>query len=372
MSEHTDPEELLPPQPPAPSPEEPTPERPVEDANTQALSAALSSSFKVVRFLMLALLLIFIGSGSFIVQPNEVAVLLRFGKPVSGDANHVRQPGFYFGWPAPIDEVVRIQSGQSLAVRSSTGWYATTPEMEASGQEPFPKGYLSPESDGYVLSADGNVFHARATVKYRIADPLRYQFGFADPRPVLTNIVNEALIYAAARVTAEAALYKDKAAYRDLVMARVQQQVDELNLGIILEPGDVETKPPADVKQAFENVIAAEQERSQLVSDARGYYDEVTRRALGEAQAIINDGMAQSNRFVQSVESLSSSFQEMLPEYEKNPWLFRSRLLTARLERVLTNAQEKMFLPELQPGQTREIRLQLSREPQQKTAPARP
>jgi membrane protease subunit HflK len=374
MSDPIDPEKLLSPQSSsAPSPEpEPEPPEVLEDANTVALSEALSSSFKVVRFLMLVGLAIFLLSGSFIVKPNQVAVLLRFGKPVGVGAEMVRKPNVYFGWPAPVDEVVRIEVGDSLTVQSSSGWYATTPEMEAAGQEPFPKGYLSPESEGYVLSADGNIFHARATVKYRIADPLRYTFGFSRPRAILTNIVNEALFYAAARVTAEDALYKDKTAYRDLVMARVQQQVDELNLGITLEPGDVETKPPVDVKQAFEDVISAEQERSQLISSARGYYDEITRRAQGEARAVINDGMAQSNRFVQTVGSLAKSFNEMLPEYEKNPWLFRNRLLTARLERVMTNAQEKMFLPELPPGTSREIRLLLSREPQVRKAPARP
>ncbi len=341
----------------------------VEDASSQALSEALSSSFRVVRFLMLVLIGVFLLSGSFVVQPNEVAILLRFGKPVGEGAEMLRQPGWYFAWPAPIDEVVRIKVGESQTVRSSTGWHAVTPEMEALGQEPQPRGFLSPESEGYVLSADGNIIHARTTLRYRVDNPLRYRFGFTNVAKILTNVANNAVIYAASRMTADAALYRDKAAFRDLVLGRVQNQIDELNLGITLEPSDVETKPPVDVRAAFDNVVAAEQERSREISDARGYRDEVTRRALGEAQALINDGMAQSNRFVRMVESLGQSFNEMLPEYEKNPWLFRNRLLTARMERVLTNAQEKMFLPGLQPGASREVRLNLSREPQKRQAP---
>lgn len=370
----TDPQELLPKK--QPEPHRPADEAvvaaPVEDASTQALSEALSSSFKIVRFVMLLLLGIFLVSGSFIVKQGEVAVLLRFGKAVGKGADIVRQPGFYFAWPAPIDEVIRIKSGESLSVRSTSGWHSTTPQMEALGQEPPAMGFLNPASEGYVISADGNIFHARATVKYRVVDPLKYRFDFADAGAILANIVNNAIVHAAARMTAENAIYKDKAGYRDLVMARVQELVDESRLGIVLEPGDVETKPPADVKQAFDDVIAAEQEGSKLVQDARGYYDEVTLRARGEAQAVINDAMAQSNRFVQTVTSLAQSFTDMRPEYEKDPWLFRSRLLTARMERVLTNAQEKIFLPDMPPGQTRELRLQLSREPVERKAPERP
>ncbi|MCB1126922.1 MAG: protease modulator HflK [Verrucomicrobiae bacterium] len=370
----TDPQELLPkkqPEPP-PAPDEVVVTPPVEDAGTQALTEALSSSFKIVRFVMLLLLGVFLVSGSFIVRQGEVAVLLRFGKPVGVGAELVRQPGFYFAWPAPIDEVIKIKSGESLTLRSTTGWHSTSPQMEALGQEPPAMGFLNPASEGYAISADGNIFHARATVKYRVADPLRYRFGFADAASILTNIVNNAIVHAAARMTAEDALYKNKAGYRDLVMARVQEQVDELNLGITLEPGDVETKPPADVKRAFDDVIAAEQEGSKLVQEARGYHDEVTLLARGEAQALINAAGTQSNLFVQAVGAQAAAFTQMLPEYEKDPWLFRSRLLTARMERVLTNAQEKMFLPDLPPGQTRELRLQLSREPIERRAPARP
>ncbi|MCP5515829.1 MAG: protease modulator HflK [Verrucomicrobiales bacterium] len=344
----------------------------VEDASSQALSEALSSSFRVVRFLMLALIGVFLLSGSFIVQPNEVAILLRFGKPVGEGAAMLRQPGWYFGWPAPIDEVVRIKVGESQTVRSTCGWHATTPEMEALGLDPPERGFLSPEADGYVLTADGNIIHARATVKYRVGNPLRYQFGFTNVTQTLTNVVNNAVVYAASRMTADSALYRDKAAFRDLVLARVQQQVDELDLGVTLEPSDVETKPPIDVKRAFDEVIAADQERNQAISDARGYRDETTQRALGEARATITLATSQSNRFVQVVQSLGQSFNEMLPEYEKDPWLFRSRLLTARMERVLTNAQEKMFLPDLPSGVSRELRLNLSREPESRQMPARP
>ncbi len=347
--------------PPAPATE--------EDASSQALSEALRSSFQVVKVVMAALVIGFFCSGVFVVESNQVAVILRFGKPIGLGSEQLLKPGWHWAWPYPVDEIVRIPIGQSHTVTSSTGWYATTPEMEARKEEPQARGSLMPGADGYTLTADGNIIHVRATIKYRINDPLRYEFGFTNVTEILTNVVNDALIFASARVTADAALYKDRIGYRDLVLDRVKRQIEDLRLGITLDPSDVETKAPADVRADFEAVNAAEQERSKTNSLASGNADEMTRRAVGEAEAIISGGLSSSNRVVQDVVAFAQSFNDQLPAYRGNPGLFRSRLLTATMNTVLTNAQEKFFLPDTAGGQSRELRLQLSREPVKSQTP---
>lgn len=332
----------------------------MDDAGSQALSAALHSSFRIIRVLMAGLVLLFLCSGVFTVGPNEVAVVLRFGRPVGLGADQLRKPGWHWAYPYPIDEKVPIKVGQSHTVTSSTGWYAVTPEMEARGEEPTPYGFLRPEADGYVLTADGNIVHARATLKYRITDPLQWTFGFTNAPAILTNIVNNALFFAAAHVRAEDALYKNKSDFRDRVLARVQTKIEEINLGIALEPSDVETRAPVDVRKAFEDVNAAEQARSTVVSDARGYRDIQTRTAQGQAQAIISAGLVSSNALVSQVSAFAQAFDEQLPSYRANSRLFKERLLAAAMERILTNASIKFTLPE----QFDELRLQLSREPE--------
>lgn len=346
----------------APSQPPAAPPPAMEDSSTQALSEALRSSFRIVRFLMLVLVLVFLGSGVFVVEPNQVAVVLRFGKPVGVGPDQLLKPGYHWAWPYPIDEKVMIPVSQSHTVSSSSGWYAVSPDMEAQNLEPEPRGSLTPGTDGYVLTADGNIIHVRATIKYRILDPIRYTFGFANAPEILTNVINDAIIHAAARMTADAALYKDKTAYRDLVLSRVQQRIEDLGLGITLEPGDVETKAPADVRPAFEMVNTAEQERSKTVSNARGYLEEVTRKAVGEANAIVSAGLVSSNRLVSSVAAEARAFNEQLPSYRQNQELFRRRLLTSTMQRLLTNSNVKFTLPE----RVDELRLQLSREPEKR------
>lgn len=361
----------IPPVPSAAPPPEPPHDPPpstFEDASSTALSEALGSSFRILKLLMTGLVLLFLCSGMFIVEPNEVVVKLQFGKPVGVGKEQLLQPGWHWAWPYPINEKVRIRIGQSQTVTSTAGWYATTPEMEARNEEPTPYGFLRPEADGYTLSADGNIIHARATLKYRITSPLRYTFDFTNVTEILTNIVNNALIYASARYTADAALYKDKIGYRDAVLGRVQQKIEQLDLGITLEPGDVETKAPVDVRAAFENVNKAEQARSTEISKALSYRDEIINTAAGQAQAIINAGLASSNHLVQGIVGTAQVFRDQLPSFLANPRLFEERLLATRMQRILTNANVKFTLPE----GFDEIRLQLSREPEKREASGPP
>src|SRR6185295_19876580 len=118
----------------APSPD-------VEDAGAQALADALRSSFGVVKFLMALLVLAFVVSCIFTVRPNEVAVVLRLGKPRGIGAERILRPGLHWALPYPIDEIVRIPVGQSHTATSTAGWYYTTPEEEASGAKPAPLPY---------------------------------------------------------------------------------------------------------------------------------------------------------------------------------------------------------------------------------------
>jgi membrane protease subunit HflK len=321
---------------------------------------------------MAGLVVLFLCSGFFIVPPNQVVVLLRFGKPVGTGPDQLLRKGWHWAFPYPIDEKEYIQVGQIHTVTSTAGWYAVSPEDEAKNIEPPARGRLFPEADGYTLTADGNIIHVRATIKYLITEPRRYRFAFTNAAEVLTNVVNEALFYASARVSADAALYKDKTGFRDLVVERVKQKADELQLGIALEPSDVETKAPIDVRPAFVAVNDAEQDRSKAISGARGYYDQVTRTAVGEANAALSAGLASSNRMVGEVAADARAFNLQLPSYTENPQLFARRLLTATMGRVLTNAQEKFFLADHPGGQPRELRIQLSREPQKKEGPERP
>ena len=351
----------------------PNPAAPMEeDLGSRALSDALRSSFRILKFVMVLVALIVLCSGIITVEPNEVAVVLRFGKPVGVGSDQLLKPGLHWAFPSPIDEIVRIPVGQSHTVSSSIGWYQTTPAMEVLGQEPPPHGSLIPGVDGYTLTADGNIILARATLKYRISDPVRYVFYFRDPTNLLQNVLNNALLAASAQFSADAAIYRDKTGFKDALLTRLEAAIVEQRLGIELDPFDVQVVAPLDVRPAFEAVLAAEQERSQKINEARGYANEVTLKAVGEAQAVISAGRSSSNQMVLAVAAEAKSFNDQLPQFERSPQLFGRRVLHETLDKILAGAQDKFLFPARDPNTPREVRIQLNREPPKQFSPTPP
>ncbi len=345
-------------------PPAPADSRPLEDAGTQALSEALASSFKLVKVIMILLVVVFLGSGIREVGSFERAIKLRFGKPVgTGDAA-LLNPGWHWAWPYPINEIVKIPIGQVQEVTSSVGWYGRTREQELTGIEPQMFPTLNPVYDGHLLTADGNILHSRATLRYRITDAVRYTFNFTSASNVVQNVLNNGLNYAAARFLVDDAVRKDVARYRDEVRRHVEQQLIARDLGVAIENLEINSIPPRQVMDAFTAVSSAENVTGTLINQAQTAANRIIATANGSAQAIINGAHADANRLTNSVAADARYFQDQLKYYRANPDLYVRRLQADTVGRILTNVQERIILDEKGAGSRRELRLQLNREPE--------
>lgn len=347
-------------------PTPPPPEPALDDAGSTALADALRSSFVVVRILLVLLAGYFIFSGVFVVNSQERALLLRFGEPVRRGGELVLGPGLHWAFPYPIDESIKLPVAQLQTVRSSVAWYAVSPEQEAADIVPDPGPSLNPAIDGYAVTGDGNILHARALVRYRITDPLKFYLTHEDGTVLMTNLVDNAVNFAAAQFRVDDALRRNVAGFKELVLKRLQELVIIHDAGVTLEPSDVVTIPPRQVKADFDQVLSAEVERAKTISDAQGYANRVVNEARGRATARLNAGETDRNRMVQAVSSEAQQFSSLLPEYQANPDFFRRSLQIAALSRILTNAEDKFFLPLNQRDQ---LRLFLNREPATPTPP---
>ncbi|SPE52127.1 Band 7 protein [Verrucomicrobia bacterium] len=341
------------------------PETPI-DTGSQALSEALRSSFAVVKFVMILLVLVFIGSGFFMVGPNQRVIILRFGKPVGQGQDALLGPGrLHWSFPYPIDECVKVSITGVQKISSSVGWYATTPEQELAGTEPPPGGTLNPAIDGYALTADQNIIHTRALLTYHISDPIRYVFSFANASNAVQNALDNALLYTAAHTSVDDVLTREVAGFQDAVRRRVTDLVDQQNLGIVIEQCDVRSIPPRQelVRNAFLNVLKAEVNRDKMLKQASSYENQVLSRASADAVGRTNLAETWRKNLVTEVASRADQFQDLLPKYLANPSLFVGQRLTETLGRVFTNAQDKIYVPEAADGNSMEMRYLFNREP---------
>lgn len=343
----------------------PAPLEGAEDAGTQALAGALKSSFAIVKVVMAGLVVLFLFSGFFVVGPQEKAIKLRFGVPVGGGDGKLLGPGPHWAFPPPIDEVVRIPVGQVMSLNSSVGWYATTAAAEAAGNEPPPGESLRPVQDGYLLTGDENIIHLRATLRYRVAEPgLRYVLDFANASNLVENAFNNALLFAAARYKVDDALTRDQAGFREVARNRFEQLVTQHNLGITeIQIDNMQVMPPRQLKEAFGRVTEAEVRRAKELNDARSYENQTISKARAEAESRKNLGETERTRLVEFVAAEVERFTNNLPAWRANRDLFTQQRQSEALRIIYTNAQEKIVAPDRGHGGSRELRLQINREP---------
>ena len=350
-------------------PKTPVPLMP-DDAGSTALSDALRSSFLIVKFLMAGLVVLFFASGFFTVGPQERAVVLRFGKPVGEGDKALLGPGAHWSWPPPIDEVVKIPFSAVQSANSTVGWYATTLEQELTKTEPPPRETLDPARDGHLLTGDANIIHVRAALRYRIVDPLQFIFAFRNTPGFVTNALNNAMYFAAAQFNVDDALTRNQTAFRERIERRIDTVAAQQQLGIAVEQVTLNVIPPRQLADRFKAATEAAVRSDRVMSEAQSYANEASSRAQGEAAA--RRGIAESDRtrLVEAVAAEAKRFSDVLPQYRANPEFFKESWRAEVVQRVFTNADERIYMAGKTDGKKQTLWLPLSRTPlKQKPAP---
>jgi membrane protease subunit HflK len=336
-----------------------------DDAGSQALSEALKSSFFIVKFIMVGLVLLFLASGFFTVDEGSKAIVLRFGKPVGEGEQALLGPGYHWAWPAPIDTVEKIKIKSIQTAESSVGWYAGSSPFNVVGPENTTGGNtLNPATESYAITSDANIIHAAAQLRYRITDPIKFHFDFSDGTFFITNALNNALVFTASQFTVDDALIRKSAAFREHVTARLNELVEQQQLGIAVEQLDVVVAPPQYLRPKFLEFLQATAKRDTLLIEANNYTNKVSSQARAEFESRTNRANAERTLTVQLVNAEAKKFLDLLPQYEANRDLFITMRQMDTLQKVYANAYDKYPLPHSQPV---ELRMQVNREPRKET-----
>jgi membrane protease subunit HflK len=188
---------------------------------------------------------------------------------------------------------------------------------------------------------------------------------------MITNALDSALYFAAAQFSVDDVLTRNQVAFRERIERRINDVSTRQRLGIEVENVLLSaTIPPRQLAERFRAALEASVRSERMINEARSYANESLSRAQGEAATRL--GLAQSDRarLVEAVSAEAKRFSDVLPTYRENPELFRRLWLAETVQRVFTNAQERIFLPARADGKSRTLRLDLSREPLKPPAPA--
>ncbi len=267
-------------------------------------------------------LLIWLGTGFFIVNEGQQAVITQFGR-------YKETVGAGFNWrlPYPIQRheivvVTQIRStdvGRDAIVRS-TGL-----------------------RESAMLTEDENIVEIKFAVQYRLSNARAWLFESKNPSETVVQVAETAVREVVGKMKMDAALAEE----RDQIAPRVRQLMQNILdrykvgvevVGINLQQGGV--RPPEQVQAAFDDVLKAGQERERAKNEAQAYANDVIPRAVGTASRLKEEAEAYKARVAAQAQGDAQRFSQVLTEYQKAPQVTRDRMYTDTMQQIYANTSK--------------------------------
>src|SRR5262245_37938602 len=287
-----------------------------QDRLKKALPGGAGAARPTVLGLIAAALVAFwVFQAVYTVQPDELAVELRFGKPKA----ELSEPGLHFHW-WPIETVERANIAEKLI---NIG--------EARGGT----------SSGLMLSGDQNIVDVKFSVAYQVSDPKAYLFNVSAPDEMVRQVAESAMREAVGRRPAQDVFRDDRQGIADTVRGIIQTTLDSYRTGVTVNAISIEdAAPPREVADAFDEVQRAEQDEDRFVEEANQYSNQKLGQARGEAAQVREDAAAYKTRVVQEAQGEAQRFISVYDQYAKAPDVTRKRLFLETMENVLKDSNK--------------------------------
>lgn len=338
-----------------------------EGRAVEALLILLKHLTAHARWVFLVFLAFYAASGIRTIQPQEQALLLRFGRLQP----QVHGPGLLFGLPEPFDHVMRFETGKDLALpldrwnidstkiedpdkpvqftdaqmaekmrTTAVGGSVYTEYRDVDGKT------LNPVTKGYTLTADFNVIQGRFVLRYRIAEPFRYASAGDGVETLLERLAYRAITRQLAGRKIDASLTADRRDLAEGAAHEVAEEAARLQLGIEVAGLEIrELSPPSQVLAAFEDVTNARQFGKTLFENARQYRSTTLSGSEGEAASILHRASGHAALLVSTAQGEASSFTALMENYRRQPELVSGRLLRETLDTVMGRIRSRTLLP---------------------------
>src|ERR1700712_3740984 len=266
--------------------------------------------------------LIWLGSGFFIVQEGQQAVVTSFGK-----YSHTSDAGFQWRMPYPFQahETVNFTQLRSKEVGRNA-------VIAATGLR-----------DSSMLTQDENIVDIRFTVQYRLKDARAFLFENRDPEEAVTLAAESAVREIVGKSKIDSVLYEQRDKIASDLAKSVQGQLDRLKAGIVVVNINVQSvQPPEQVQAAFEDTLKAGQDGDRLKKEGLAYASDVIPKAQGTAARLREEAEGYKSRVIAQADGDAQRFGSVLTEYQKAPAVTRDRLYIDTMREVYSNVTKVM------------------------------
>ncbi|MGH8856972.1 MAG: FtsH protease activity modulator HflK [Polaromonas sp.] len=263
--------------------------------------------------------LIWLGTGFFIVQEGQQAVITQFGKYHSTVG-----AGFNWRLPYPVQrhEMVVVTQIRSVDVGRDI-------IIKATGLR-----------DSAMLTEDENIVEIKFAVQYRLNDARAYLFESKDPASAVVQAAETAVREVVGKMKMDLALAEERDQIGPRMRSLMQTILDRYKVGVEVVGINLQqsgVRPPEQVQAAFDDVLRAGQERERAKNEAQAYANDVIPRAVGSASRLKEESEAYKARIVAQAQGDAQRFRSVLVEYQKAPQVTRDRMYTDAMQQVYTS-----------------------------------
>jgi membrane protease subunit HflK len=302
-------------------------------------------SVERLHWWLIALMVVYAGSGVTMVQPDEVAVVYRLGALVGEGAGAVHPPGLLLALPRPLDRVERIPVAKVFETEL-LDLHFTQSDSKVTRYLVTNRASLDPERTGYALTGDQNIVHMALVARWQVSDPLARIRVVSDPESQLRAAVLSATVRELGSGSVDTVLSDGRQAMVDAISRSAQGWLDDHGVGVSivsLELGDL--APPQQVQEAFRDVQTAAIDAETRIRSANEYREVQLPKARTDKRRAIQAAESEALGLIQQATSEASAFEALVVEYHKDREVVRQRLYREGIEKVLSDAGKVDFLP---------------------------
>ncbi|HNU73325.1 MAG: Modulator of FtsH protease HflK [Deltaproteobacteria bacterium ADurb.BinA179] len=307
-------------------------EKDIEEVIRQAKSQFESFKNKGKGLWTLVIILIIAGIGAltaaYTIQTGHRGVVLRFGKFAG-----VVSPGLHFKIPFGVDRVIDVHTEK--VETEAFGFRSATPGVRAKFQK-------DPETakESMILTGDLNVIDMEWIVQYRRQDPRKFLFSIHDPVQTIRDISETVARQIVGDRSFDYVLQNREEVNR-IFQDDLQEILDGYDSGIRIVGVRLQNVVPPDaVKNAFNEVNEAQQEKERLINEAQETYNREIPKARGEAERLINSAQGYALERVNRAKGETSRFSDVLAEYRSAKEVTKKRLYLETYQEVIPKAKD--------------------------------
>ncbi|MCH7666527.1 MAG: FtsH protease activity modulator HflK [Acidobacteria bacterium] len=270
-------------------------------------------------------------SSIYTIDPEEVGVVLRFGKFV-----RTSNPGLHFKAPLGIERVIKLPVQRQL--KQEFGFQSQRSDVRT------PR---SMQGESNMLTGDLNAAVVEWVVQYRIDDPQQFLFRVRNVEETLRDMSEAVMRQVVGDRTVDEVLTVGRQEVADLAELKLQELCDQYENGIKIEQVVLQdVNPPDQVKASFNEVNQAEQERETKINQAQSEYNKVIFRARGQAENTVSTAEGYALDRVNRARGEADRFISIYRAYRKAPEVTRRRIYLETLNEVMNKAGRKVILDE--------------------------